>query len=66
MSLSFGGLMGRRSKWSSKIEIEDYFSNVQYNYARWSPTEKRFHHDFMLMIGVDYSFRRPRRVNRQR
>src|SRR5262245_45872080 len=61
LSLGFGGLMGRRSKWSMKIEIEDNLSTVQYAYAHWQPTTSRFHHDFMLMIGVDYSFRRPPR-----
>src|SRR6185503_3276838 len=35
MSIGVGGLLGRRSKWSMRIEAEDYFSSVQYNYAHW-------------------------------
>jgi len=66
MSVGVGGLLGRRSKWSMRIEAEDYFSSVQYNYAHWAPTTKRFHHDLMLLVGVDYSFKRPSRINTQR
>jgi hypothetical protein len=60
MGLAVGGLLGRRSKWSMRIQVEDYLSQVQYDYAHWTPTVERFHHDFILMIGVDYSFRRPK------
>jgi hypothetical protein len=66
LAIAFGGQLGRRSRWSSKVEIEDYFSSVQYDYAHWNPTVRRFHHDFMLMVGVDYSFRKPRSINRPR
>ena len=62
MSVGFGGLLGRRSKWSARIEVEDYFSFVKYNAGRYQPTTRQFHQDLMLSLGVDYSFRRPRRV----
>jgi len=66
LSIGVGGLLGRRSKWSMRIEAENYFSSVQYNYAKWTPTMRRFHNDMMLLVGVDYSFKRPVRVNGQR
>jgi len=66
LSIGVGGLLGRRSKWSMRIEAENYFSSVQYNYDKWMPTTRRFHNDMMLLVGVDYSFKRPVRVRGQR
>ncbi|MBI4502918.1 MAG: hypothetical protein HY700_17370 [Gemmatimonadetes bacterium] len=61
LAIGVGGLLGRRSRFSSRIELEDYASFVQFNYDRWQPTTRRLHHDLMLTVGVDYSFRRPPR-----
>ena len=64
LAVGVGGLLGRRSRFSSRIELEDYFSLVQFNFDRWQPTGRRMHHDLMLTVGVDYSFRRPPRTAR--
>ena len=66
LALGFGGLLGRRSKWSSRIEIEDYLSSVSYSYSKWNPTSSLFHQDIMISVGLDYSFKRPPSYRRQR
>jgi hypothetical protein len=66
LSLSFGGLLGRRSRWSSRIEIEDYMSYAQFTAGRYTPTTRRMHHDFVFTLGVDFNIRRPATATSQR
>jgi hypothetical protein len=65
-AVSFGGLLGRRSKWSSRIEIEDHFSFSQFTAGRYTPTTRRSHHDMVFTLGVDYSFSRPDPISGRR